>query len=216
MKQFIINLSGPKKLALAALILGLVAVLLGNPYDKVYTSINTKEFEVNAARGEDKIDVKDLADWIIQGKVDYRLVDLREPDKFNEYSIPTSVNIPVAKLSDSGLMKNQEVILYSEDNVKAAQAWVLLKSQGYKGVYILNGGVDKWKDEVLFPALPADATPQQKTEFDKMAAVSKFFGGSPQTGGTSQSKKEISMPKLKLPAAVPMSTPSNKPKREGC
>lgn len=215
MKNFIMNLSGAKKLGLLALILGLVAVLLGNPYDKVNTTINTKEFAIESVRGTDKVEVKKLADWIIEGKVDYRLVDLRDEKEYQEYFIPTAVNIPVGKILDAGLMRNQKILLYSDDNTKAAQAWFLLKSKDYKGVYILDGGVDSWKDEILFPKLAANPTPEQKSEFDKIVEVSKFFGGSPQTGGE-ESTQEIAMPKLELPAAIPMSTPGKKPKREGC
>lgn len=215
MKQFLKNLSGPKKLGGVALILGLVAVLLGNPYDKVNTTINTKELAIEAVRGNDKVDVKSLADWIIEGRVDYRLVDLRDEEKYNEYSIPTAVNIPVSKISDSDLMRNQKILLYADDNTKAAQGWFLLKSKDYNGVYILDGGVEAWKDRVLFPSLHANATAEEKAEFEKMAEVSKFFGGSPQTG-TETDEQEIAMPKLEMPAAVPMTTPKRKPKREGC
>lgn len=215
MKQFLKNLSGPKKLGGIALILGLVAVLLGNPYDKVNTTVNTKELAVETVRGTDKVEVKSLADWIIEGKVDYRLVDLRDEEKFSEYSIPTAVNIPVGKITESGLMRNQKILLYADDNTKAAQGWFLLKTKDYKGVYILDGGVEAWKDEVLFPSLAANASEEEKAEFEKMAEVSKFFGGTPQTG-TEENEKEITMPKLELPAAVPMTTPKRKPKREGC
>lgn len=215
MKNFIMNLPGEKKLGLLALILGVVAVLLGNPYDKVNTTINTKEFAIESVRGTDKVDVKSLADWIIKGKVDYRLVDLRDEKAYQEYYIPTAVNIPVSKILDAGLMRNQKILLYADDNTKAAQAWFLLKSQDYKGVYILDGGVDAWRDEILFPTLASNARPEEKAEFDKMVEVSKFFGGSPQTGGE-ESKQEIAMPKLELPASIPMSTPGKKPKREGC
>lgn len=215
MKQFLKNLSGPQKLGGVALILGLVAVLLGNPYDKVNTTINIKEIAIESVRGNDKVDVRSLADWIIEGRVDYRLVDLRDDEKFSEYSIPTAVNIPVSKLMNSDLMRNQKILLYADDNTKAAQGWFLLKSRDYNGVYILDGGVEAWKDEVLFPSLAANASPEEKAGFEKMAEVSKFFGGTPQTG-TEENEKEISMPKLELPAAVPMTTPKRKPKREGC
>lgn len=215
MKNFLVNLSGAKKLALLALILGLVAVLLGNPYDKVNTTINAKELAIESVRGSDKVDVKSLADWIIEGRVDYRLVDLRDEDSFKEYFIPTAVNIPVGKIIDAGLMRNQKILLYADDNTKAAQAWFLLKSKEYKGVYILDGGVDSWKNEILFPKLAVNASPEEKVEFDKMVEVSKFYGGSPQIG-EEISTQEIAMPKLDMPAAIPMTSTGKKPKREGC
>lgn len=215
MKNYIMNLSGSKKLAIVALIFGLVAVLLGNPYDNTYAKVNVKELSIESIRDSEIINVKELADWIIEGKVDYRLVDLREEEAFKEYFIPTAVNIQTSELLESNLMRNQKILLYCEDNIKAAQGWFVLKSKDYKGVYILNGGVDSWKDEILFPSISANASPEEKAEFDKVVEVSKFFGGSPQVGETDGSE-EIKMPKIDMPAALPMNTNSSKPKREGC
>ncbi|MDZ7764947.1 MAG: hypothetical protein U5K00_11025 [Melioribacteraceae bacterium] len=42
MKNYIMNLSGSKKLAMVALVFGLVAVLLGNPYDNTYARSKCK------------------------------------------------------------------------------------------------------------------------------------------------------------------------------
>lgn len=215
MKNYIMNLSGSKKLAMVGLILGLVAVLLGNPYDNTYAKVNVKELSVESIRDSEIINVKDLADWIIEGRVDYRLVDLRDEEAYKEYFIPTAVNIPTSKLLESNLMRNQKILLYCEDNIKAAQGWFILKANNYKGVYILDGGVDAWKDEILFPKISENTSPEEKAEFDKMVEVSKFFGGSPQVG-ESENENEIKMPKIEMPAAIPMNTSGGKPKREGC
>lgn len=215
MKNFIMNLSGSKKLALLGLILGLVALFLGDPYDNTFAKVNVKELSVEAIRDSEIINVKELADWIIEGRVDYRLVDLRDEEAYNEYFIPTAVNIPVSKIMDAGLMRNQKILLYSEDNIKAAQGWFILKANNYKSVYILDGGIDSWKNEILFPKISENASPEAKAEFDKIVEVSKFFGGSPQVGET-EGEKEIKMPKIEMPAVIPMTTQDKKPKREGC
>ena len=34
-----------------------------------------------------------------------------------------------------------------------------LRAKGYRGVYMLLGGLDAWMDEVLFPAPPAEGDP---------------------------------------------------------
>ncbi len=215
MKNYIMNLSGSKKLAMVGLVLGLVAVLLGNPYDNTYAKVNVKALSVESIRDSEIINVKELTEWIIEGKVDYSLVDLRDEEAYKEYFIPTAVNIPTSKLLESNLMRNLKILLYCENNIKAAQAWFVLKSKDYKSVYILNDGIDAWKDEILFPKISENASANEKLEFDKMVEVSKFFGGSPQVGETG-SKKEITMPKIEIPAAVPMNTGGGKPKREGC
>ena len=42
---------------------------------------------------------------------------------------------------------------------------MLLRAKGYKGVYILRGGLEAWKDSVLFPRIPENPTPAQVVEF---------------------------------------------------
>ena len=69
----------------------------------------------------------------------------------------TSTTSPAPKtfrwptLPDYGLERNEKIILYSEGGIHSAQAWFLLKAMGYKSVYMLRGGLDDWKDLVLFP-----------------------------------------------------------------
>ena len=108
------------------------------------------------ATGADQVSVTTLADWIIQAKADFRVVDLRPEAAYAEYHIPPAENIPVAGLAQSSLRHNEKVILYAEDGARAAQAWMLLRAKGFKGVYILRGGLEAWKDSVLFPRVPGN------------------------------------------------------------
>jgi hypothetical protein len=41
-----------------------------------------------------------------------------------------------------------------------------MRARGYRAVYILLGGLDGWKDEVLFPALSADASAAEPARFE--------------------------------------------------
>jgi hypothetical protein len=140
---------------------------------------------------------------------------LRDVKEFSEYFIPTSVNIPLETLPVSGLLRNQKIILYADDDLKGAQAWFILKSKDYKGVYILDGGLEKWKDEVLFPKLDADATPEQISEFEKRKEICKYFGGVPQTGTTETVDQKINLPTPQV-TTQPGVTKTKKKKREGC
>jgi len=215
MKKFFSEISTPKKLALLALILGLIAVFAGSPYVGSTIKVNAKDIALTTVNNSDKINVLELADWIIKGNADYTLVDLRDEKDFNEYFIPTAYNIPLETLPQSGLLRNQKIILYADDNLKAAQAWFILKSKDYKGVYILDGGLGKWKDEVLFPKLSEDATPEQITEFEKRKEICMFFGGVPQTGTTETVDKKIDLPTPQI-TTQPNITKPKKKKREGC
>ena len=63
---------------------------------------------------------------------------------------------------DAGLGRQEKLVLYSEGGIHSAQAWMLLKAQGYQAVYMLTGGLEEWKDQVLFPVLADNPTPDQR------------------------------------------------------
>lgn len=218
MGDFFRNLSPNRRLALVALVLGLLAVFGPNPYRGAAASVNTKEAAIQMATGADQVGVTTLADWIIQGRADFRVVDLRAATAYAEYHIPPAENIPVAGLAESSLSRNEKIVLYAEDGARAAQAWMLLKARGYRGAYILRGGLEAWKDSVLFPRIPQNATPAQTVEFAKMREVSKYFGGTPQAapGDSATAVPVAAMPKLTMPVAKAAPAGAKKKKKEGC
>jgi hypothetical protein len=59
---------------------------------------------------------------------------------------------------------------------------MLMKAKGYKGVYTLLGGLEEWKQTILFPSLPPFHSPKDSLAFEKKKEISKYFGGSPQSG----------------------------------
>jgi rhodanese-related sulfurtransferase len=212
------QLSLNHKLALVAGALGLLALFAGNPYTGHTTTINVKELSVIVARELDHVSVDELADWIIRGTSDYRLIDLRSAQEFAEYHIPGAENIPVTSLPDAGLLRNEKILLYSEGGTHSAQAWFLLKALKYKNVYILKNGLAEWKDRILFPSLAENASPEEKAAFEKRIEVSKFFGGSPQTGSAgAPSAPHLVLPKMEMPSGPAVSTGApKKKKKEGC
>jgi len=215
MKKFFSNLSTPKKLAFVALVLGIVALFAGSPYSGSQVKVNTKDLALSTVKNSDKVKPLELADWIIKNKSDYTLVDVRSEDQFNEYNIPTSISIPLPELPESDLLRNQKIILYTDDDVNAAQAWFILKSKNFNGVYLLDGGLKKWQDDVLFPKLAVNASKEDVTEFEKIKEISKYFGGSAQTDSTQVSETIINMPTPKV-TSQSTGTKTKKKKREGC
>ena len=217
MKKLFANLSTNNKLGLAALVLGIIALFAGSPYGGSFINVNEKELALSTVNNSDKISVNDLADWIIQGKQDFELVDLRPPEKYNEYAIPNAQCIPLVQLPESDLLRNQKIIFYSDDDIAASQAWFILKSKGYKGVYILDGGLNVWKEKVLFPKVPVTTTKDELVQFEKMKEVSRFLGGQPQTDSAiAESKPTIQLPTSNTGVQKSGISPLKKKKREGC
>jgi rhodanese-related sulfurtransferase len=215
MKKFFSKMSTPKKLALLALLLGIIAVFAGSPYMGSRVKVNTKDLALSTVKNSDKINPLELADWIIKDKADYTLVDLRNEDQYSEYNIPSSINIPLTQLAESDLLRNQKIILYADDDVNAAQAWFILKSQYFKGVYILDGGLKKWQEEVLFPKLAVNASKVEIAQFEKIKEMSNYFGGKAQKDSTqvSETKHNLPTPQVTSQSNV---TKTKKKKREGC
>jgi rhodanese-related sulfurtransferase len=217
MKNFWSKLSLNRKLALIAVTFGLVALVAGDPYGGTAIKVNEKDIALSTVGNADKVLVTDLADWILKSKSDFELVDLRSEEKYNEYTIPGSQCIPLPQISSSDLLRNQKIVLFSDDDVAASQAWFILKSKNYKGVYILDGGLDAWKEKVLFPKAPVNVSKNELLQFEKMKEVAKYFGGQAQTDSSiTETKQHIKLPTPTVSNTKTTVPTGKKKKREGC
>ena len=215
-----------QKLAAGAVALGAVA-LFSAPYPGSTVTLDARELALVVGSEADHIEAQELAAWIIEHRADYRLVDLRTEKEFATYSIPTAVNIPMNVLTDAGLGRQERIVLYSEGGIHSAQAWMLLKAQGYKSVSMLKGGLDEWKDQVVFPVLADNPTPAQRVRDERARTISAFFGGQPRSAaavatGAAAAPGLAAPPTTAAPqVAAPPSPaggakPAAKKKREGC
>ena len=212
------RLNWKQRLMLGTLVLGLIAVLIGNPGAGARVTIDTQELAWIISQEADHVTAAELADWLIAGREDYRLLDLRGEKDYAEYNIPSSENVPLATLIDTPLLRNEKLVLYGEGGVHAAQAWMLLAARGYKHVYMLKGGLDEWQDQILFPRLADSASAVQKAAFEKVKQISLHFGGTPQVGGAAESvAAPKALPKLSAPGGASVAKPGGgKKKKEGC
>jgi rhodanese-related sulfurtransferase len=219
MLAWLVRLPLNAKLGLAAFLLG-VGAFGANVHGGRSVRLHETELATIVGREVDHVSPAELASWIVEGRSDYRLLDLRAAGAFAEYHIPTAENVPVASLPDAALARPEKLVLYSDGGIHAAQAWMLLKAKGYTGATTLLGGLEGWRDEILFPALPADATPSDRARFEGAAAVAKSFGGEPRsaTAGDVATTTSPALPKIeapRLPAGSGVTAPRKK-KKEGC
>jgi rhodanese-related sulfurtransferase len=217
--NWLARLTVNQRLAVAALLLGAVA-LFASPTPGPTVSIHPRELAAIVQRGGDRVAPTDLAGWIIEGRSDYRLVDLRDEAEYNRYHIPTAENIPLTSLTRDDFAPTDKVLLYSDDGARSAQGWFLLRATGFKGAYLLTGGIDGWKQAVLFPVLAEGADQASNA---KVQAVSRHFGGVPRVGaqgvapGAAPVLPEMDQSKLPPPpAAVTGGARPKAKKKEGC
>ena len=142
--------------------------LAGNPYRGHRVTVDTQELAAIVGTEVDHVTPQELADWIIAGATDYRLIDLRSPGRVRGVPHPDGgERARSPQLPDYGLARNEKIVLYSEGGIHSAQAWFLLKAEKYAGVYILFGGLEAWQDEVLYPVAPLHPTPQEAAVFER-------------------------------------------------
>jgi rhodanese-related sulfurtransferase len=210
-----------QRLALVGLALGAAAVFADVHRGRTLT-IHERDFATRIQRTEDHVAAGELAAWIIAGQQDYRLWDLRDAAAYAEYHIPTAENVPLSALGDQELPPTERVILYSDGGIHASQAMMLLWAQGKRNVYTLLGGLDAWKDEVLFPAAPASPSAADQAAFARSVHVAGFFGGQPRAAaaaGAPGASIPMALPALPKVAPPPPTTGGNAPprkKKEGC
>jgi uncharacterized protein len=211
------SLSLNQKLALGALTLGVIA-LFARPLRGNVVTVDVKELAALIDSEDDHVTPRELAAWIVETRSDYRLVDLRPAKDYAEYHLPGAENVTLSALPDASLLRSEKIVLYSEGGIHASQAWILMRAKGFRNVYTLKGGLEQWKDEVLFPSLADHATAEERARFERAAALAQFLGGSRRTGANaSVAVKTPEMPKVAAPAAagVPPSAAPKK-KKEGC
>jgi rhodanese-related sulfurtransferase len=171
-----------RTLGAGALLLGLAAPFAGSPYLSGQTGLDAEKLARLIASGEDHVTALELAAWIRDRKPGLRVIDVREPDAFAAYAIPTAENIPIHRLPRAAFSKSDTIVLYSEGGAHAGQAWVLLRASGLSNVFFISGGLADWHEDVMEPLLPIDASDERKKAFEATAELSRYFGGEPQVG----------------------------------
>ena len=149
-----------------------------------------------------------LAETIINGDPSLLLVDLRDSVQYAHYSLPNSMNIPYQKILNKDFVgyfdQDQfKVVLYSNDDLIAEQAWLLLSSKNFSNLYVLKGGLNNFFSTIIQPKEPVMTA--AKTDFEQYnmrKAAGYYFGvpmprtvssgtsnGVSETGGVLKGKK---------------------------
>lgn len=100
------------------------------------------------------LSVDQIARMVVREDSTIQLIDLRSPEQFRNMNIPGSVNIPYTDIIEkdhSTLFSNgkSKYILYSNGDLNANYALVLLKGLKYKNTYVMQGGLNEWYNTVM-------------------------------------------------------------------
>ncbi|MEM9745873.1 MAG: molybdopterin-synthase adenylyltransferase MoeB [Actinomycetota bacterium] len=124
---------------------------------------------LSAAKSEiDEIDTETAEQRIADGAL---VLDVREPDEYEEGAIPGAVHIPrghlEAQVENRLTDKDAPVVVYCAGGVRSAFAVKTLNELGYRAAESMDGGFGRWKDEGRDWKKPATLTAEQGQRYKR-------------------------------------------------
>lgn len=150
-----------------------------------------------------------VAEKLINEDPSIFLIDVRSGDQYADYSLPGAFNIPLDEMAlpdweDYFSQDGVDVVLFSNSDLHADQAWILASRLGYKNLYVLKGGLNQWFKDIMQPTLPPETASTE--EFDlysfRKAAYQHFGGGAAIEVGSNQSQEQVTVIKRKKKAVA--------------
>jgi molybdopterin/thiamine biosynthesis adenylyltransferase len=99
------------------------------------------------------------------------VLDVREPDEYEQGALPGALHIPRGTLETSveGRIpgKSSHVLVYCAGGTRSAFAAKTMQELGYTDVASVIGGFNRWKDEGRPWAAPRSLTPEQRNRYQR-------------------------------------------------
>ena len=149
-------------LVLLAVFAGASAALVGNPKPPPAT---------------DEIAPLELAQWIRDRRPGVVVVDARPPEAMIQGRLPGARS--TADFKPGIAAAAETIVVYADRQVHAGAVAALCNRSRSPRVLRLQGGLEAWNEEVLYPVIRADASARQRRAFTPRAQLSRYFGGSP-------------------------------------
>jgi molybdopterin/thiamine biosynthesis adenylyltransferase/rhodanese-related sulfurtransferase len=115
-----------------------------------------------------EVDTADAASRIERGVI---VLDVREPDEYEQGALPSALHIPrghlEAQIETKIVDKSAPIVVYCAGGVRSAFAAKTLAELGYTDVVSMAGGFGKWKDEGRAWKTPATLNAEQKIRYQR-------------------------------------------------
>ncbi len=113
------------------------------------------------------------------------LLDVREPDEYDQGAVPGAIHIPrghlESQVESKVVDKDAPVVIYCAGGTRSAFAADTLTQLGYTDVVSVVGGFNKWKNEGRDWSVPKTLTPDQRNRYQRHLLL-------PEVGETGQQK----------------------------
>jgi rhodanese-related sulfurtransferase len=125
-----------------------------------------------------------IADRLVNEDPSLTLIDVRGFYDYDEFSLPGAINVPLEEIlledwQEYFEQTGKDVVLYSNADILADQAWILLKRKEYNRIFVLRGGVNEWFRTIINPPIPSPTDPQEAMDLYQFrrGARQYFLGG---------------------------------------
>lgn len=153
----------------AALLLAAAGVAwYGQPGPLEKWEFLASELQPRLDRREVQIEPGELMALMHNNYLDLRIVDVREERDWNLFHLWGAQRIEPSELPEhretfAHLPENGVIVLVSNDEIEATQAWKLLMAVAQKpNAYILAGGINRWLNQLSADKVaPVDAAPDK-------------------------------------------------------
>ncbi len=184
------------KARLSGLLLMQLALLAGcgGSADRHSTLIDVAQA---AARQSDRVQVEQLAEWLIEERQDFVLIDVRAAADYDKGYIGEARNLPIPKLvtdeTMAGLPTDRKVVVYSNGSENGAKAATLLRIAGFNA-HVLSGGYNAWHARILNPDISAEELDGESLLVSEQRAFACYFVGDRGAGAARRPAAEFVPP----------------------
>lgn len=100
------------------------------------------------------VDAEEVSYRIMQQDPSIVLIDVRQPEDFQQFALPGAINIPAGTILERqwiDLLKNrdQRLIFYGFGDSAAEMTWSTARRAGYENIFILKGGLNQMFDYIF-------------------------------------------------------------------
>lgn len=137
------------------------------------------------AKAHRRVQPAELADWIVTGKRDFAVVDLRGDEAFEAGHVKDAVHCGSCHESrkegrqaaeEHFIDLSKKLVLYTQTGKERVELPRLLARN--PRLYVLDGGYDRWQRDVLAPVtLGGELDPAEAEAHKRREAVRAFFSG---------------------------------------
>jgi rhodanese-related sulfurtransferase/uncharacterized membrane protein YedE/YeeE len=165
------------KLALGILILTILLAFtprMHYPLHEVEDSITIEAMNGQLVK---LIGVHEMAERLMESRAGDQVLDTRSRREYERYHLPSADHLPEESPDEELAIPGKAIFVYSTTGKIPSSILDQLVRLNPDSIYVLKGGLERWRKSILFPDLSLSGIDDEERE--RLKQVSRYFGGDP-------------------------------------